>query len=232
MILTLHELRAAYRLPENIVGHNFRQSEHDTQGLLCLRYPDLNAYHRFDAARNDKNAPEEDRHAEPQLLSSPRWTTTIPTFQKMLDQDSRSNQWGLITMVLNRSPCERCSKKLAKALQSIPHREKSRFVLACLGEYAEYDDDGKELTETNLKRLIEAGWEVCVLRSATGKVTWGGSQLAETLRGLIGAAAYPESVKLLDRNSANKLAVSLPVTGGKVNTKIFANQRQPYVTLQ
>lgn len=155
MILHWEQLVLHYGSPEiNAYRGRFEEAGQTTYGLLCCRY-----------------SPTEDRlgyssgvHAEESLLQSMMWTTHIPkALQNWTPHDSRI----IVTLALNRSPCQSCANLLISALGAMyrnrPTALMNRFILAAKGAYEDADMT-MATTQNDLFRLREAGWELCVLQ--------------------------------------------------------------------
>jgi hypothetical protein len=123
-------------------------------------------------------------HAEQNLLQSDMWTTQIPL---ALSNWNELNDQIIVTMVINRSPCQICAPLLENALiefhKKFPLRcDRSRFILACLGAYE--DKNFTQFTTINdLIRLKNAGWELAVLE-VDRKITERGNILLEGLKNI------------------------------------------------
>jgi hypothetical protein len=126
-----------------------------TYGLLCCRFTPSD--YRLRASDGD--------HSEARLVQTPNWTTELP--EALAEWTPRSSTI-IVTMAINRSPCRNCVSLLVAALEAV-HRqnpvaaENARFILACRGAY---EDAAMQVAtlQSDLVRLWNAGWELCVLQ--------------------------------------------------------------------
>ena len=144
----------------------FEEAGQTTYGLLCCRYSPI----------DDQLGYSSGAHAEAHLLRSAVWTTHLPN---ALHQWTPHDSPIIVTLALNRSPCQNCTALLIDALSALyrdfPDRgPRNRFILAAKGAY---EDAGMVTctTQNDLLRLRDAGWELCVLQvgpnlSARGRI--------------------------------------------------------------
>jgi hypothetical protein len=112
-------------------------------------------------------------HAEDQILADRIWRSDIPAaIGSWTDQNPAPM---VVTLAINRSPCDRCAGNLAHALHDLHNRfalrtPQQHFLLAMRGYYEsqKFMQNGKyeETTVTTtggLKLLKDAGWKLCVL---------------------------------------------------------------------
>lgn len=135
----------------------FEAAGQTTFALLCCHYAP--------AGHLLKPSTSNHVHAEQNLLQTEMWTKQIP---QALEEWNQFNDKMIVTMVVNRSPCQICAPLLVKALNHLhaqfPLRcEQNRFILAFRGVY-EDKNFTHYTTITDLRRLKEAGWELCVLQ--------------------------------------------------------------------
>ena len=107
-------------------------------------------------------------HAEESLLHSAAWKQQIPAALK--SHITGVNSSFNVIIGLNRTPCRSCTEQLIQALNQV-HKEfpvrasNNRFILACLGFYGpSRTQPGARTTVRDLKRLMDAGWELAALQ--------------------------------------------------------------------
>lgn len=104
-------------------------------------------------------------HAERRALDTPLWMTSL---RQHLGNWMPGNPAPVVTLAINRSPCSDCARILSARLEAMTARspaaaQQSRFILAALGAY-EDNDMAVRTTDQDLRRLDQAGWELCVLQ--------------------------------------------------------------------
>jgi hypothetical protein len=133
----------------------FEAAGQTTHALLCCRSAP-------DDVRLSSGSGE---HAEDRILQSENWRVHLPC---ALANWTPLNNPIVVTLAINRSPCGSCARLLTNALNEL-HRqfplrcEQNRFILASRGVY----EDANMIAATrrsDLVRLLDAGWELCVLQ--------------------------------------------------------------------
>jgi hypothetical protein len=131
-----------------------------TFGLLCCRDTAPRVIHKTSGGGGNYPLLKPSRfHSERKLLASSLWRTEIP---RALGK--RANP-GAVIMALNRTPCPDCAHQLFAALTWYRsyrelRRHGHRFLLACTGLYVA----GEKITMvSDMRRLLDVGWELCVL---------------------------------------------------------------------
>ncbi len=176
MILYWDELLRYYGPEVDVYYNNFLTAGRATFALLCARF-DPDDY---------QLQPSDGDHAEARLLQTSVWTADLPAALAAWTEFST----GLvITMAINRSPCQNCSALLIAALESVYRRfpvaaERTRFVLASRGAYEDADMQ-VATTQNDLIRLRDAGWELCVLRAGP-RMPFRGNLLLEGIQRVAG----------------------------------------------
>jgi hypothetical protein len=155
MLLHWDQLVLHYGPEISIYRPHFESAGQTTHALLCCRsIPDDV---RFSSGSGE--------HAEDRVLQSASWRLHIP---HALESWTPLNSQMVVTLAINRSPCGSCARLLANALHDLHRRfprrcEQNRFVLASRGVYE--DADMVAVTRrSDLIRLRDAGWELCVLQ--------------------------------------------------------------------
>jgi hypothetical protein len=154
MILHWDQLVLHYGPEVGVHRPHFAAAGQTTYGLLCCRFTPSD--YRLGASSGD--------HAEARLLQSTNWVTELP--QALADWTPRSSPI-IVTLAINRSPCQNCASLLVAALEDVYRQHpvaanNSRFILASRGAYE--DAHMRTATRQNdLVRMAEAGWELCVL---------------------------------------------------------------------
>jgi len=166
--MILHWAQLVLHYGPTIDAHRprFEVAGQTTYGLLCCRY----------SPTEDQLGYSTGAHAEANLLRSALWTTHLPS---ALRQWTPHDSPIIVTLVLNRSPCQNCTVLLIDALSALyrdfPARGPgNRFILAAKGAY-EDATMATRTTQNDLIRLRDAGWELCVLQvgpnlSARGQI--------------------------------------------------------------
>lgn len=118
-------------------------------------------------------------HAEERLLRSDAWKSHIPT---ALNSRFAGHKPFKVVIALTRSPCRSCTEQLIEAISvARRHTKNSRFILACMGFYGPSRmQPGAPTQVKDLKRLIQAGWELATLQVGA-KLTLNGQMLEHQL---------------------------------------------------
>lgn len=176
MILQWKDLAECYGNKINNYKINFETAGRTTFALLfCSKY----TYQEHSMMESSNGV-----HAEEKLLETDMWKKEIPKALK--DSTELSGSRIIVTMVINRSPCELCSPYLISALNRLHYDfpvqfEKSCFILASKGYYE--DKKFKIATKVStLKKLKMAGWRLCVLQT--------GDKISKRGYGLLKALTY------------------------------------------
>lgn len=159
MILHWKQLPLHYGNKDQFEKHapKFEKAHQTTYALLCCRF----------APGDDRVVANATDHAERRLLQDPLWNQVHDAFERW----TAHNDPIVTTMVINRSPCRDCAARLTGALHDLHNRfpvraERGRFILACRGSYrASGSSYEKDTTVGDLRRLRDAGWELCVLQT-------------------------------------------------------------------
>jgi hypothetical protein len=155
MILHWAQLVLHYGPELDVHRPKFEAAGQTTYGLLCCRA----------APAGDRLSYSSGEHAEERLLGSEMWRAQIPA---ALENWTELDTPIVVAMVINRSPCRPCATLLATALDALHARfplraQQNRFLLASRGVY----EDARMVDYTrrsDLVRLRDAGWELCVLQ--------------------------------------------------------------------
>jgi hypothetical protein len=176
VILHWDQLPLHYGADAHRHRHHFETAGQTTYGLLCCRY----------TPADDRLTYSHGEHAEASLLKSRNWSEQLPA---ALGTWTPHNDTIVTTIVINRSPCPNCSGLLVGGLERL-HRaypvaaERNRFILASRGNYV-----GRKLADatkiTDLVRLRDAGWELCVLQVG-GQLSPRGRELLEAIERIAG----------------------------------------------
>jgi hypothetical protein len=173
MLLSWERLMAYYGADELAIHRwRFEQAGETTHGMLCCRWsPD-----------GDRVRASSGEHCEVRLLQTDLWTQHIPGAVRAW---TPANQPIVTAMVLNRTPCADCTNRLVEALEALQKQypvacENNRFLLVCRGKYWGRGPGVMTLIP-HLRRLREAGWELCVLQMGSD-LPPSGRELAEDLR--------------------------------------------------
>jgi hypothetical protein len=155
MILHWEQLALYYGTELNKDRGRFERAHQTTYALLCCRL----------ARGDDVLRASAGEHAEARLLETDLWQDDIP---RALAARAELAGPVVVTLAINRSPCRACAGRLTEALLAL-HKaypvgcDASRFVLAATGQYWGTGPGALTLMP-DLKRLKEAGWELCVLQ--------------------------------------------------------------------
>src|SRR5262245_22963955 len=156
MLLSWERLIAYYGARE-LASHRWRfeQAHETTYGALCCRW----------VPGDDRVRASSDEHCEVRLVQSDLWDEQLPA---ALRAWTPRDQPFVTAMVLNRTPCSACSTRLTAALERLQKQypvacETNRFLLVCRGKYTGRQPGTMTLIP-HLRKLREAGWELCVLQ--------------------------------------------------------------------
>ena len=124
MILHWDQLVLHYGAGVSIHRTRFEEASQTTYGLLCCRY----------SPTEDELGSSAGAHAEANLLQSTLWRTHLPNaLRQWTPHDSRI----IVTLALNRSPCQACAARLVDALGALyrefPGRGPQNGVLVANG---------------------------------------------------------------------------------------------------
>lgn len=206
MLLHWNQLVNYYGEELNAHRGHFHSPGQSTYGLLCCRFADEHT--RLAASQGD--------HSEERLLQSPLWEQIEQAVKQWISFKTDEGSKVVVTMALNRSPCHpRCAPALYNALNNLQYNysrrffDNWRFILACRGAYqGQITDAGyyeNSTTSLDLRRLDDAGWNVCVLQTTippAGQSFQPGDGLPPSGRALLQTlmahrgASHPEIIRL------------------------------------